>query len=288
MTLCLRSHLHGVSMKKRFVVIFIVSLWTTVTAAELRVMTLNAEWLWTPFDHKVDGSKFNKGDMSEADYLAEISFYASLVSQHNVQILAISEIENSLVAAHLAGKLGGRWRAYFKQGRDTATGQDVAILSNLQLVKGTVTDFGFPSGTIDGSNKSKRLSKLVGAQFWEGKADVSSKVGVITSHFLSKRNDSKAKSDNRQRQAVALVKAVNKVRKETDKLIVMGDFNDYLHTPTLVILRDQKRLLSVSVGARKDKVRIDHILYQGLREKQSQLVDLKTYSDHDALMSVFY
>jgi len=275
-------------MKNQLLLIVLLSFWSAFATAELRVMTLNAEWLWTPFDHKVDGSKFNKGDMSESGYLAEISFYAALVKQHRIQVLAISEIENALVAAHIAGKLGGKWRAYFKQGRDTATGQDVAILSNLELVKGSVTDFHFPSGTIEGSNKSKRLSKLVGAQFWVESAGVKKKVGVITSHFLSKRNDSKAKSNKRQRQAVALIKAVNILRKETDKIIVMGDFNDFLHSPTLAILRDQQRLSSVKVGLVGAKYRIDHILYQGLLEKQSQLIDLKNYSDHDALMTEFY
>lgn len=268
--------------------------------AELNVMTLNAEWLWTPHDHRVDGNRFNKGDMSPAAYKNELEFYAELIRTHNVQVLAISEIENEAVANDLARTIGKGWRAYFKQGRDTATGQDVAILSNLPYVKGSLTDFNFPSSNLLGvsgqySSKKKRLSKVVGAQFLLTGMNGTRKLGVITAHLLSKRQGSLKKDQNRERQAYAFVKAIDDFRGKSDQLIILGDFNDVIGSPTMLILMQKNTLLSTEVefdrlyfsGQRTKKKQIDHILYRGLELIEHRRFDLQKYSDHDAIFAGF-
>ena len=272
---------------KVLLLILISALLSNSSLAEIRAMTLNAEWLWTPLDSQIDGDKFNKGDMAEAAYLEEIKFYAELINNTGSLVIAISEIENGMVAGHIAGLLGEKWRAYFKQGRDTATGQDVAILSNFPLVKGSVTDFGFPFGTIDSSSKKKRLSKVLGAKFLIRRGASEFKLGVITSHFLSKRNNNPKKTANRQRQAVALSKAIQLFNRSSDALLVMGDFNDTTNSKTLTILRDSSKLKSVQIEGENSRNRIDHILYKGLIERVTVLKDLKQHSDHHAVFSVF-
>jgi len=261
--------------------------------AELKVLTLNSEWLWTPYDGKVDGKKFNKGDMHPAQYQNELEFYSSLIMQYQIDIVAISEIENRQVADELAAKLGMGWKAYFRQGRDTATGQDVALLSKLPVVKGSVTDFGFPYGRIQGSNKKKRLSKIVGAMFWVADGTTKSKVGVVTSHFLSKRNNSFKKNQNRNRQAFALTKAISAFSDDTDKIVVLGDLNDDINSSTLKIVLGGGKLQSVgkcniqTKKNRKFRRQIDHILYQGLECKDAGVLNLENFSDHDAIFGVF-
>ena len=274
--------------------IFCLSLSSLVAASELNVMSINTEWLWTPHDHQVDGGRYNKGDMSAKDYHKEISFYASVIQNQSIDILAVSEIENAIVADDLAKAFGSSWKAYFKQGRDTATGQDVAILSKLESVLGSLTDFGFPSGQLSGFfDKKKRLSKVVGVQFWLGSNSSSrkKKVGVITAHFLSKRKDNLKKSRNRQRQAHALVKAMSQFIQEVDYLIVLGDFNDFIDSKTLFILMNKYALNSAEPAELKTKKRrswrIDHILYHQLKLKKFKTIDLKQYSDHDAVFASF-
>jgi len=278
-------------------VIFLL-LAASFTQAELNVMTINTEWLWTPYDHRVDGSRYNKGDMSAVKYEDELEFYASLIKLNSVQILAVSEIENHLVANDLAKAFGLDWHSYFKQGRDTATGQDVAILSTLQPVKGSLTDFGFPGGQLPRFlDKQKRLSKVVGVQFWSSSNQTRSKIGVITAHFLSKRNENKKKSQNRHRQAYALLKAIEKFIDDSDSLIVLGDFNDYIFSETLAILMKKHQLLSAEAMVYKTKDvplnkkalrRIDHILYRNLKVKSFRVVNLNKYSDHDGIFAKFY
>ncbi|MFT7184882.1 MAG: exonuclease III [Pseudohongiellaceae bacterium] len=283
---------------RRIFITLVLLLAASLTQAELNVMTINTEWLWTPYDRQVDGGRYNKGDMSALKYEEELAFYASVVKRKSVQILAVSEIENYLVAQNLAKAFGVGWRAYFKQGRDTATGQDVAILSNLEPVEGSLTDFDFPGGKLPRFlDKQKRLSKIVGVQFWSDSGKRRQKIGVITSHFLSKRKENKKKYQNRQRQAYALVKTIEKFIHESDSLVVMGDFNDHIRSETLAILMKKHQLLSAEVMIKKANKttlnkqalrRIDHILYRNLRIKDFKIVNLKKYSDHDGIFAQFY
>ena len=92
--------------------LFIVLLLTAgKLQADLNVMTINTEWLWTPHDQQIDGSRYNKGDMAPKQYAEEIQFYADLVKSNSVQILAVSEIENQIVANDLAKSFGLGCRA---------------------------------------------------------------------------------------------------------------------------------------------------------------------------------
>ena len=266
-------------------------------------MTLNTEWLWSPFDKQVDGSFKWLKDMPKAEYLNELAFYADLILARKIDVIALSEIENESVAIDLAQKLGPTWRAYFKQGRDTATGQDVALVSRLDYVQGSISDFGFPSGKIGNSSKAKRLSKIVGAQFYyPDRTEAGSKpqprtFGVLTAHFLSKRNENKHKALNRQKQAVALSKAIEALRRTTEGIIVLGDFNDVIGSETIdILLRHQLKsfescdnfnaVLSDNL-IKQWRGHIDHIFYQGFDCLAQYETDLQHYSDHNAIYGEF-
>ncbi|KZY86251.1 hypothetical protein A3741_26650 [Oleiphilus sp. HI0069] len=270
--------------------------------AELRVMTLNTEWLWTPYDGKADGSKVTIRDMSKKDYLTELAFYAKLVREHRIDILAVSEIENKYVAIDLANRFGKDWKAYFTQGRDTATGQDVALISRLEPVKGSLTNYGFPCGKTNGVKKKKCLSKVVGARFYLDNAS-GEQVAVISSHFLSKRNDSKSKRLKRESQALALSKAVEREANDFSstkvaKVIALGDFNDTANSTVLKLLRAKGSLLSASSCRMQDSIEshskpkhrkkslVDHILYRGLTCLDDYAVSTGSYSDHPAIVAI--
>lgn len=278
-------------------IIIVMLMMNSLCFADLRAMTINAEWLWTPFDKKVDGSLKHLKDMSELDYLAEISFYTQQIQAKNIDIVALSEIENEQVAEEIVRKLGGKWKVYFKQGRDTATGQDVAIISRLPYVKDSLTDFDFPAGFIAGEGKAKKLTKVVGAQFWINKGSEKQKLGVITAHLLSKRNENKHKASNREKQALGLKLAIEKYRAETDALLVLGDFNDQLNSSTLAIIMDQKlntykECSNFSTGINLNESKrwlrhIDHLLYSGLSCTAQYKVDLQKFSDHPAIYGEF-
>lgn len=58
------------------------------------MLSINTEWLWTPYDGAVDGQRFNRGDMTKVAYKAEVSFYVKLIQRLRVNLVALSEIEN--------------------------------------------------------------------------------------------------------------------------------------------------------------------------------------------------
>lgn len=296
----------------------LVSLWKIIAFvfalnsfcyADVRAMTINTEWLWTPFDNKVDGSLKHIRDMSEKDYQEEQRFYAKQIQSRSIDVVALSEIENEQVADELVSELNKimnktpvdkpakRWRVYFKQGRDTATGQDVAIISRLPYVEGSLTDFDFPSGFIAGAGKAKKLSKIVGAQFWVNDKSSKKKMAVITAHLLSKRHENKKKASNRDKQALGLQKAIEYFRNKSDALIVMGDFNDYLGSSTLNIIignnlnsyKECENFLAEGITKETKRWRrnIDHLLYSGLGCRGQYKLDLQKFSDHPAIYGEF-
>lgn len=277
-------------MLKKVATCFVsICLWFSplLAHADLRVMAINTEWLWTPHDNHVDGGKFNRGDMSARDYEAELSFYAQLVRENDIDLVAVSEIENATVANDLARKFGSTWQAYFRQGRDTATGQDVALISRLKTIPDSVSDYGFPAGFLPGDNKGKRLSKVVGARFYH--PDTNQTIGVVTSHFLSKRNDSAKKSRNRQRQANALNTVIEELARSNSIVIALGDFNDTRGSKVIAALEKTHRLKNAEVACASGPVRkeIDHILFRGVSCRDYGRIGLKSYSDHKAVFAVF-
>lgn len=258
--------------------------------SSFRVAALNTEWLWTPHDGRVDGSRFNRGDLSPQDYADKLAFFVSIITEHQVDIVALSEIENEQVAQEFSNALGPKWAYAFRQGRDTATGQDVALLSRIGTIT-NITDFGFPAGDLDGY-KSKRLSKVVGMtiQLEASKSRKAENIGFITSHFLSKRNESKKKAAKRLMQAKAIVKA-SKAFDDIDALVIAGDLNDWAHSApvktisTSLQLSNANQSCALNAAHKSVKYMVDHILFKGLRCAKLITVDLSPYSDHPIVIA---
>ena len=255
-------------------------------------MSINAEWLWTPKDGVAEGDRVRIKDMRLQDYQEELEYYASLIHASNADIVAFSEIENESVVDDLTVALGAPWIGYFRQGRDTATGQDVALVSRLSLVRGSVTDFNFPVGRLSWNDRGKRLSKVLGAVFVL--PDSNEHVAVLTSHFLSRRNDSLKKSNNRLRQAKAALVGLQMFDAKITKAIVMGDLNDVHGSAPIRVLMEEGGLSSMAEAcplaeyAPKQslpppKKQIDHILFKGFGCQGKAYYDLGSMSDHYAV-----
>ncbi|KZZ60626.1 MAG: hypothetical protein MK096_09890 [Oleiphilaceae bacterium] len=272
-----------------FVILFAVV--STLASAEktLRVATLNSEWFWTPHDGHVDGSRFNKGDPSVSDYDKKLGFYRELILDQSLDLVAFIEIENKQVAKEIVDALGEGWSYAFKQGRDTATGQDVAFVwKDAEQIK--VTDFGFPSGHVDGY-KPKRLSKVLGLTLRYRIGDTDKDVSFATAHFLSKRKESPQKASKRLMQSKGLVKGVQQF--DQARIVVLGDFNDFRASPVLKTLEKQLELRNASVSCdsvehkakRKLRYMIDHVLYKGFSCQRYQSISTAPYSDHPIIIA---
>ncbi|MDX1452354.1 MAG: endonuclease/exonuclease/phosphatase family protein [Oleiphilaceae bacterium] len=263
--------------------------WPLLARADLVVMAINTEWLWSPADGKVDGESVRVREPSLQDYHRELAFYASLVVQHEVDLLALSEIEGGHVAEDLREHLPAGWQVIFRQGKDTATGQDVAMLTRLAVEADSVTDFGFPKGYLPGDRKGKMLTKVLGMRV-EHPGMRQQRVAVVTAHLLSLRNDSKAKARKRLKQAVALSQAVEALQKQADAVIVLGDLNDLPASAVLDRLKTGNALIDAAeyCGAKGKRLsRVDYVLYRGLECLESVYLPASPYSDHPAVLARF-
>lgn len=260
--------------------------------SDVRVMAVNAEWLWTPKDGVAEGDRVRIKDMRLQDYQEELDYYASLILKSNADVVAFSEIENQSVMEDLTTALGEPWVSYFRQGRDTATGQDVAIVSRLSVVPGSVTDFNFPAGRLSWNDRGKRLSKVLGAVF--ALPNSNEYVAVLTSHFLSRRNDSLKKSNNRLRQANAALIALQMFDSKITKAIVLGDLNDVHRSAPIRALMEEgglKSMVDSCPPAEQSPMtllpepmrQIDHILFKGFVCQSKAYYDLGKMSDHYAV-----
>lgn len=258
--------------------------------SELRVLALNAEWLWSPTDGKVEGDRVKVREPSLQDYHQELAHYASLIVEHDVDLIALAEIEGETVARDLKEHLPKGWKVAFRQGRDTATGQDVAVLTRLLIEPGTITDFGFPKGYLSGDRKGKMLTKVLGLRV-EHPDMKEQRVAVVTAHLLSRRNDSPGKARKRLKQAQALLNAVDEIQKQADAVIVLGDLNDLPVSPVLETLLTGLALIDAAEVCDRKGPRlsqVDYVLYRGLRCKQTRYLPLRPYSDHPAVLAEFY
>lgn len=276
-------------MPIHLVILLMLTILASLTHAQtpLHVMTLNAEWMWTPHDGKADGEQVKQRDPSAQDYARELDFYVGLIRQQQVSLVAFSEIEHGGVAADMVQKLGAPWQSYFIQGRDTATGQDVAILSRLPVVPGSVTTLDFPEGRLPGDRKGKRLSKFLALQLeLDGQ-----KIAVLTAHLLSRRNDNAKKTLDRKRQAQAMIDAVRQMRQHASRTILLGDMNATQSSEELAILQDKGRLQvaeqdCANVRANAPRSTVDQVLFEGFSCREYQRIDLQQFSDHDAIIVV--
>ncbi len=250
-----------------------------------RVMVLNAEWFWTPHDGHVDGGKMSPGDPTPKAYQQELNFYRDLIRTQKVDLVALAEIEHGTVAEDLAHSIGPQWRSYFVQGRDTATGQDVAIITRLPVLAGSVTALGFPQGKLPGESKGKRLSKFLALKV-KGQ---SGELIVLTSHMLSRRGDNPKKSLDRQRQAHAMISASNQLQTQGQPILMLGDFNSPAKSKEFAILQDGGRFRVAEQDCARNEAgkrsSVVQIFYQGLRCSDYTRIKMTGYSDHQAVLA---
>jgi exonuclease III len=181
-------------------------------------MALNAEFLWdgvAPEEGKIDFPW--KGSQPAAEkHMADV---AEIIRAHDPDLVHLSEVENPRALRTFNDKFltGQGYRPYLVPGTDTATGQDVALLSRIELEKIT-TDRrkGFSGKT------RKSVSKHYVATLRAGDL----RLGLVGLHFLAGPTREHRKAD-REAQADAVRRMARELADRGRSVIVWGDFNDF-------------------------------------------------------------
>lgn len=184
------------------------------------IMTFNAELLWDGVLPEEGMLEFSwKGNREKAEeHMKEI---ADVIRQHNPDIVNLVEVENLNALNTLNEKflkdLG--YHAYLVNGRDTYTGEDVALLTRIKPEGGKIYRDD-RAGISNGVKKS--VSKNYYAYF-----NVSGiKFVLIAIHFLAEPLN-KSRLDQRQAQADAMRSLAIEKQDQGYRVIIAGDFNDF-------------------------------------------------------------
>lgn len=192
---------------------------TAATSSEPWVlMSWNVEFLWdgeAPEDGDADFPW--KGDRQAAR--AHMQDLADLIREVDPDLIGLVEVE-SLKALETFNRdflAGSGYEAHLVEGLDSATGQDVGLLSKVPVLS---IDRDPRKGRSGSARKS--VSKNYVAKLKLG----DTKVAAVGLHFLA-RPERQNRVDPRQAQADAVAGMARDMAGQGRSLIVWGDFNDY-------------------------------------------------------------
>ncbi|MEM1203244.1 MAG: endonuclease/exonuclease/phosphatase family protein [Acidobacteriota bacterium] len=186
--------------------------------AHLTVMTLNAEFLWdgiAPEDGDIDFE--GKGDPERAD--AQMAAVADIIRRSDPDLVNLVEVEgpDALDRFNRGFLEDAGYLAYLVEGTDTATGQDVGLLSRFPVDSiGRDPRKGHSGRTRKGVSKHYVATLDVGGL----------RLGLVGLHLLA-RPDSKSRRGPREAQADAIARMAAELAAQGREVIVWGDFNDY-------------------------------------------------------------
>ena len=290
----------------RIIIVLLVIIFP-IQASAITVMSINTEWFWD--NNAPHEGQIAVGPAGNPPTQKEVTLKAYIIAQHILQqdadIVGLVEVENKNVVEHVRQWLNNDWKTVWKEGKDSYTGQDVAILTRLAVDESSISNLShIPKGQSinckkTNCEKTHRPSKALSVIL----RDSGNSYLVVLVHFISKRSSN---DDKREAQADAIRKYLVSQTHKTDSIIVFGDMNDTPDSKTLKILQggqkknnDQIKLKQPARVSEPNadwsyehkgvKELIDHILVSDdlAKSRKFYTIDLGPISDHRAVVGVF-
>lgn len=216
-----------------------------VDKTSLTVMTFNAEFLWDGIAPEEGSSQVEfdwKNDPVKAT--AHMQKIAAVIRKNNADIINLVEVENLAALTLFNDKflVGMGYKPYLTNGRDTFTGQDVALLTRIDPEDNQIA---YDGRKGQSANISKSVSKNYVARIRVGNY----KLAFIGLHFLAFPTNP-ARQLDRQAQADAIKQIALDQLKDGYSLVVWGDFNDYDVEEISLDVNDHKPISSVLANIR--------------------------------------
>lgn len=179
-----------------------------VFGADLKVGTLNCYLLFDPaIDHR--GKVDDDNRMSSAQYQQKLTNLATLTKGYDV--VALQEIGGKSETAALAKAAGFSWA--WTQGRDTATGQEVALLHNL------------PSWQVTSKGRVAELDRVVSKHLLVLATKGQERVYFLAVHLLRPIGAQQQKQEG-QRKAIGAWAEGLLARESGATVVILGDTNN--------------------------------------------------------------
>jgi len=205
----------------------------------LSIVAFNAEWLfWSdgnngpsvrcPYDHSAGTCRWsNKNQLDQ-----HLQTVADLLYTTNADIIALVEVLDCVVLQCLIDAMGDNtYKPYMIPGRDTATDQNVAIISRIDPItaltrdesRATIYTSDSSCGNLPDSSYESGVSKHFIARFNVAGLGQISLIGV---HFLAFPT-TPDRCIRREAQATVIRNIATRERNSGRQVVILGDLNDY-------------------------------------------------------------
>lgn len=188
-------------------------------AEGLRITALNTEFMFDGTGDEGEATFPHKGDPEKAR--AHRDRIGRVIRMLDADVVLLVEVENREVMQLLIEESLSdlSYEAYFVQGQDMFTGQDVGLLSRVPIEYIGRTDERAPVGV---SNSTYGVSKNLYARLNLGVVPTT----IIGLHFLA-RPDDPTRLEKREAQAAVISQLVEQEIEAGRAVVVLGDFNDF-------------------------------------------------------------
>ena len=196
---------------------------------KLRLVQYNVEWLFIDYYSQMNcpGDGCTWKNVSEAQI--HMDYVAKRIKAINPDIINFCEVEGCDELNILKDKLDGTYLPYLKKGTDSATGQNVGILTRVDPLKSLYRSelkHNYPiSGSkcgYTGPSGSSGVSKHYITEYEFG----GSNIAFISAHLLAIPTDP-SRCAQREAQASVLQNVIANYINNGFEIIMIGDFNDY-------------------------------------------------------------
>ena len=196
---------------------------------KLRLVQYNVEWLFIDYYGNMNcpGNGCTWKNLTEAQ--THMDFVSKRIKAINPDIINFCEVEGCDELNILKDQLDGTYMPYLKKGTDTATGQNVGMLTRVDPLKNlyrTELKYNYP---IPGSNcgytgsvSSSGVSKHYITEFKFNDINVA----FISAHLIAIPTDS-SRCAQREAQASVLQTVIVDYIARHYEVIMIGDFTDY-------------------------------------------------------------
>lgn len=202
--------------------VFVACETRTAWGEDISIGTWNVEWFFDhdTSDNESDSARENSPP-SKADYQWKAGAIAEAIAQLDVTVIALQEVENEKVVKRVAELLKTKhslnYDVGFKQGTDSATEQDVAVLVK-QGVTFSCSRYKYPAG-LRGKQDYKDVSKHLFVTLDFDTPIGKERVLLVTAHLFA------ADPEEQRRQARTIRYWLSDRPAKGENIVVLGDMN---------------------------------------------------------------
>ena len=196
---------------------------------KLRLMQYNVEWFFLDYFSGSDCPGNGCTWKNESESEIHLNYIYNVINRLNPDIINFCEIEGCDELNTLGEILENDYNSYLIKGTDSATGQNVGMLTKIDPLKSLVRSENretYPlnnsSCNYNGESSTTGVSKHYISEFKINNIDIC----LISAHLIAIPTES-SRCSKREAQATVLQGIIQSYVSRNYEIIMMGDFNDF-------------------------------------------------------------